>query len=988
MAYTAFISSTNEDLRDYRVAAREAAIVAGLAVDMQEYFDAKDHPPLMECLERVNSADVVVAVIAHRYGWVPEDQPDGDRKSITWLECEAAKRSGKSVLAFLIEDNYDWPPERKEAYSLMQAGEMGESTPELTETIQDNVRRLKGFKKWLSARVCVFFSTPEDLKSKVGRALEAWAREVGPGPEGDEGKSSDKPPRRVETIIGNRFLAVGTTFRNRDQELMLLHQYLQQESVRFASVVGPPGLGKTALVSKLCEQLEIGDLRISPSNASMGADGIVYFDCQGVNKQDTELLFDEIKRFLDDQSFKEVSNYWTDGSATDADKFAFLLSKLPGHRYVVAIDNFEHALKDNRIADSSLSTFVEVCLTESHHPLRLVVTSHERVSVSERAEGWMKTIVLSGLPEDEAIAMIRDLDRDLGRLDRESLDVLKETILQCQGNPAVLRHIVGKLHDDFEMTLSQLLADEALFDVAIFVAKRYEPQTDHCKRVLDALAVYNNEVTLDAVTYLLKGCGVDAKVGICLSTLTRNFLVDPLPKRDKYKLPPSVRQYAYAQIPDDGDGYSKLKCHALAADFFSKQTTAKEHWDSIDDVQPLLDEFKHRLLANQHDNAARLLEVADEDFLQKWGYFRRVIALREQLIDRLTDFNLVASNLGNLGLVYRRTGRTLDSVNCFSQAIQMAKEGNHSWAECRWLGELANSKADLLAMDQARELYVRAIEIARAGNHLDLRARILGNLAILHRQLADFENAIKCYQEAIELDRKLVDRRWEAIHIGNLGKSYYSLGKTDKAIECYERGRSICHEIHETLSAAAVTHDIGECYVANGDLAEAQKCCQKAIDALRQIDECRLQSYALETMGFIWHCLGKRAEAHQCYEEGLNLDVPETNYRLATRMGILWLDNGDNTKAAAFLSQGEDKCRKVIDKNPRFYEARYIMGLVQTARGHAKGSSAYPQALALCPAEGVIRAALRDLELLCRIKPEPPGCGDALQLLRSAISNG
>ena len=47
--------------------------------------------PLAGCLREVDRCEKVVAIVAHRYGWVPGDQPDGSTKSITWLECERAK---------------------------------------------------------------------------------------------------------------------------------------------------------------------------------------------------------------------------------------------------------------------------------------------------------------------------------------------------------------------------------------------------------------------------------------------------------------------------------------------------------------------------------------------------------------------------------------------------------------------------------------------------------------------------------------------------------------------------------------------------------------------------------------------------------------------------------------------------------------------------------------------------------------------------------
>jgi hypothetical protein len=55
-------------------------------------------------MERVASINVLVVIVAHRYGWVPPDQPGKEGKSITWLECEqAAVNDRHEVLAFILD---------------------------------------------------------------------------------------------------------------------------------------------------------------------------------------------------------------------------------------------------------------------------------------------------------------------------------------------------------------------------------------------------------------------------------------------------------------------------------------------------------------------------------------------------------------------------------------------------------------------------------------------------------------------------------------------------------------------------------------------------------------------------------------------------------------------------------------------------------------------------------------------------------------------
>src|SRR5450432_2035036 len=127
---TVFISSTSEDLKPCREAAKEAAISARFHPEMMEYFVASGkHPPYRACMEKVAGADVMVVIVAHRYGWIPPDQPAAGHKSITWLECEEAVKQGREVLAFLVDTHCDWPEADKEEYRI--TANICAATPEL-----------------------------------------------------------------------------------------------------------------------------------------------------------------------------------------------------------------------------------------------------------------------------------------------------------------------------------------------------------------------------------------------------------------------------------------------------------------------------------------------------------------------------------------------------------------------------------------------------------------------------------------------------------------------------------------------------------------------------------------------------------------------------------------------------------------------------------------------------------------------------------------
>jgi hypothetical protein len=102
------VSSTSEDLKPYRAAARDAINAVGWWPNMMENFGARPTDTVTTCQEAVANSDLVVLIVAHRRGWVPrEDQGGNGQDSITALELQHARRLGIPVLIFLADDN--WP---------------------------------------------------------------------------------------------------------------------------------------------------------------------------------------------------------------------------------------------------------------------------------------------------------------------------------------------------------------------------------------------------------------------------------------------------------------------------------------------------------------------------------------------------------------------------------------------------------------------------------------------------------------------------------------------------------------------------------------------------------------------------------------------------------------------------------------------------------------------------------------------------------------
>ena len=104
-----FISSTAQDLVAYRKLADDTVLRLSQESVAMERFGPLPGEPIAECERKARESDVVLCILAHRNGFVP----DKGRGSITRREVEAARAAGKDVLVWIVADDYPWT-EKKE----------------------------------------------------------------------------------------------------------------------------------------------------------------------------------------------------------------------------------------------------------------------------------------------------------------------------------------------------------------------------------------------------------------------------------------------------------------------------------------------------------------------------------------------------------------------------------------------------------------------------------------------------------------------------------------------------------------------------------------------------------------------------------------------------------------------------------------------------------------------------------------------------------
>jgi hypothetical protein len=108
-----YVSSTFDDLKEYRQKVSNALRRLGHEDVAMEYYVAEDQRPLDRCLGDAAACDVYVGIFAFRYGYVPREG-NPEQRSITELEYRQASGKGTTCLIFLLSEDAPWPKNKQD----------------------------------------------------------------------------------------------------------------------------------------------------------------------------------------------------------------------------------------------------------------------------------------------------------------------------------------------------------------------------------------------------------------------------------------------------------------------------------------------------------------------------------------------------------------------------------------------------------------------------------------------------------------------------------------------------------------------------------------------------------------------------------------------------------------------------------------------------------------------------------------------------------
>ncbi|SNX96551.1 Nucleoside phosphorylase [Geodermatophilus sabuli] len=389
----------------------------------------------------------------------------------------------------------------------------------------------------------------------------------------------------------------------------LVHRIRSREPI--TQVVGRRGVGKSGVVTRVLT---------AEQDAAHLVDDVVFLSTRtGVGEVRLGRIVHCLAGLLPSAEEERLLARWAGvGTAVLPDLFQSLRERT----VVVVLDNLDD-LQDKgtgMLLAEDLVAFLCAVVATPHPPI-VITTSQLPLGVPPDLDVQLpKPVpVTDGLPDDEAVAMLRQLDDQQGSSVLAALDdvTLAGLARRVGGMPRGLQLISGYLRSRRARGVDRLLRmDQAPADVLDqLVCIAYDQLEGTSKEIIDVMAVAARPLGHDEVLELACVTEEDEFEDALDDLLGRQELVRD-ESEDIYRLHPLDTDHVQRSLPAD----RRAELHRRLADWYRGQAPPRQTWDHVPDADPTVREYKHLWAAGEHQQALEVLASVAE-FLARRGAF-------------------------------------------------------------------------------------------------------------------------------------------------------------------------------------------------------------------------------------------------------------------------------------------------------------------------------------------------------------------------------
>ncbi|MDQ7808410.1 tetratricopeptide repeat protein [Amycolatopsis sp. A133] len=633
-----------------------------------------------------------------------------------------------------------------------------------------------------------------------------------------------------------------TYFAARDGELAELDQLLRgnaEDTPPIAVVIGPPGVGKTALA-----------VRWARSRASAFADGVLYSDLRGWGTDDPADIEELVASWLRQLGLSPAAMPDDLGS-----RAALLRSTLARRRMLLVLDNAhtEEQIRPLLPGTSSCSVLVTsrhvlpgLAIHHSAHPVRLGV-----LSAAESAGILHDLIGQRADDEPEAVTSLGEL---CGHLPLVLLIVAQ---LAREREAASLSGLVSELADAQER-LDQLDSEDPRSDPRTVFSWSYHQVPVDAALVFRRIGLFPGKSFDLATTCALTGLSSLAASRALRALVRANLVAEISPGR--FEMHDLLRLYAQDVLggEDEPDLVASARMHLF--DYYLHAT-----WRADQLIEP------HRYRLPLESAAPVAPPFDDREGAMRWldVEYPTVVALCRQ---DLVEFDGHRWRLAfQLRSYFFRTKRIYEWIESHEGALAAAIRSGDELGEAMTrsnlgvaLHERNDDAAALPQFEQAERLFTTAGDLYGVSNSL-------ANQAVVHRRSGDFQQALDCNRRALAFYREKSAQRYVAITLRSVALVALELARLDEAEVALTESLEICAALDMDMDAARSWNTLGQVHLLARRYGSAEAAHRTAIDVAGQCGARFEEARARRGLGRLALAVGEPAEAERHWQDALRL---------------------------------------------------------------------------------------------------------------------
>ncbi|MEW6069887.1 MAG: tetratricopeptide repeat protein, partial [Candidatus Thermoplasmatota archaeon] len=608
-------------------------------------------------------------------------------------------------------------------------------------------------------------------------------------------------------------------FYGRENELKKIRDFLKSKS-KVLCIRGIAGIGKTLLVAKLVEDLEMN-----------------IFWHRFYEHSTQRILLTKLGDFLSEMDRNKLSSYLR-GKRVEMEEVLMIIEEdLKASNSLLIFDDF-HKASDEIVG--FFSTLKEII------PVKTIVIGREIPAFYTRVDTWVKELVvelnLSGLDKEGSTKLLKR--REIKKSEWDRLYSI------TKGHPLMLELITP----DTTAEAVEFIREE--------IIKKLE---DKKRKVLEIASVFRYPFYHKAI--IVNGAIEQEDLDDLVS---KSLMVK---SQDVYEVHEIIKNLLYDRLTES----QREKYHKIAGEHYSKEKgidailEAVYHFINAADQKTaselavksgeeivargylkefitLLEKFDEKNV--EREDWARILAFKG-DIFSYWGEYPKSLELYREALEKGGD-EMKARAFTKMGTVYRLRSQWNDSLEVYKKAIELSKriDDIHTIAECtRGIGYVHWRKGEY---SKAIECYNECIKRAEGIKDFSEIASANIELGNTYADIGEWEKAVNYFEKSIEFLDKIGARFEKARTYNNLGCVYKYQGNWDKAIEYLEKCMKMSEESANIRELAYALKNIGEVYARKCDFESAKRCCDKVIGLSERFGDKIPLAGAHMAYGVVW----------------------------------------------------------------------------------------------------------------------------------------